>query len=120
MAPADGRLAALRAAEQELTARGRLSPATVDTLRAEFGLAGSHSGPRHSLIYRDDVIEELAACTSGANWRRAGIVAEWLRRWSTGDPLHDAPAEVATLCAAVGKALSQRQCFRVLCGDRSR
>lgn len=108
--------AALERAASEQRARGELSADTVRLLR-RLTASGPHD---RRLSDRDEAVLALSDLEpSASTWAAAGRVAQWLRRYFRGDPLADAPAEAADLCAAVGKALSHRQCFRILSGDRS-
>lgn len=127
MATDRGRVdAALRLAQSE-AASGRLSAeAARQLLEAVCGnpdtVPAVHPRGRSlpALDDRDETIHKLSdLLPARSTWAAAGLVADWLRRWAAGDQLLDAPAEAAAHCAAIGKPLSRRQCFRILSGDRS-
>lgn len=123
----DSRLTSALLLAQREAAEGKLTPEAARQLLA--AITGNPDdvpevhAPRPAdpaLDDRDECLRRLADLSpSRSTWAAAGRVADWLRRWHAGDPLHDAPAGGGDLCAAVGRPLSQRQCFRILSGDRS-
>jgi len=118
--------AALRLAQSEAAAGGLSAEVARQLLEAVTGDAAAvpvvHPRGRSlpALADRDEAVTRMADLLSArSTWAVAGRVADWLRRWHSGDALSDAPAEAAALCAAIGKPLSPRQVFRILCGSRS-